>query len=592
MAKSKGGTKLKKLLQEFNQEKKLAEAIKERHHASEDYLRHYQSKWQDYYQIYRCIPNENYQIYEGRADLYVPYGYSTVETVFPRLTANQPRIIAAPRTPSDLKGTKPLQTLIDYWWEKMRARARVKLWVKDGLMYGTGVNKLTWKKDDEYDGPCMEVVDLAGGEIYFDPENPDLNDPNNWWIHEYEMEVEDILDNPNFTIPENYLIDEGSGEVSQGPELIADYYKEFREFVTGKTPQKDPVSVKGKLWEFWGKVNGESRIVVILNEKFVIRNDKNPYKHGRPPFVAWVDTQVPHIPLGIGEIEPIERLQYELNDVRNQRMDNVTQILHRMWKIHKGADIDETELVWRPNGVVHTDMMEGLLPIEVPDVTKSSYNEETLIKQDIQTASGVTDYARGMGNQSGTQANETARGIAMMQEVANVRFQAKLSNLEDAMVIMGEMLIDLLQQFLPRKIVIRITGEEGIEWREFSRKEIQGNYDVKVEMGATQPMNRLTRRADARDLIATVAPYLANMPNGIQRLDRYLNFLEETYDMPPIEEKEGGAMAQPGPQPSTPGQPGPGLAPMEEAYGQIGKTLGGTPPGQKSPEIRRLSESA
>ena len=34
----------------------------------------------------------------------------------------------------------------------------------------------------------------------------------------------------------------------------------------------------------------------------------------------------------LGEIEPIEYLQYELNDTRNQRMDNVNLIINRMWK--------------------------------------------------------------------------------------------------------------------------------------------------------------------------------------------------------------------------------------------------------------------
>ena len=565
------------------EEQQLVADIAIRHQDSKNYLTPYWSDFQRYYQMYRSIPNASFQGYQGRANLYVPYAYSTVETVMPRLTANQPKISVAPRNPTDLKGSKKLQTLVDYYWQKMKMKAKYKGWVKDSLIYGTSILKLTWKTGTKYDGPCAEVVDLAGSEIYFDPTTPNINDPHNWWIHEYEETLENIKANKNYTIAN---VDELTPQ-----DQTNDYYKDFREFIAGRTPGKDTVAKKGKIWEFWGEVDGEARLIVILNEKYIIRNDKNPYDHDCPPFIAIVDVEDPHEPLGIGEIEPIESLQYELNDVRNQRMDNVTMILHRMWEVLKGADIDESELVWRPNGIVHTDIQGAVKPIEVPDVTRSSYNEETLIKQDIATASGVTDYARGLGNQGSTQANETARGISMMQEVANARFQLKLDNIEDGIILFGERLIALIQQFLPEDMVIRITDDRSTKWQKFTKKDIQGQYDAAVEMGATQPMNRQVRRAEARELLATVAPYVQQMADGQQRLTRYLKFLEETYNMPTEEDQPEQMMPMEGqPVGSTPGQPGAALAGMEGMLGQMGANMGGVTATTPPSEVRNYQQ--
>ena len=57
------------------------------------------------------------------------------------------------------------------------------------------------------------------------------------------------------------------------------------------------------------------------------------------PFIKIVDTIDPHNFYGIGEIEPIEHLQHELNTIRNMRMDNINLIINRMWTVKNSADI-------------------------------------------------------------------------------------------------------------------------------------------------------------------------------------------------------------------------------------------------------------
>ena len=86
--------------------------------------------------------------------------------------------------------------------------------------------------------------------------------------------------------------------------------------------------------------------------------------------------QLPNEFYGLSAVGLVEHLQHELNTTRNQRIDNVSFVLNRMWKVRRGADIDDSELVSRPHGVVHVDNPDDVTPFEMSGVTASSYNEK------------------------------------------------------------------------------------------------------------------------------------------------------------------------------------------------------------------------
>ena len=59
------------------------------------------NRFVDFYELYRGIYNEGRQSYNGRANLVIPYAYSTVETVAPRLVGSKPNIEVIGREPKD-----------------------------------------------------------------------------------------------------------------------------------------------------------------------------------------------------------------------------------------------------------------------------------------------------------------------------------------------------------------------------------------------------------------------------------------------------------------------------------------------------------
>ena len=520
-------------------------------------------KFNEWYRIYRGIRDDSRQNYAGRANLFIPYVFSVIETIIPRLVGNNIKVEAIPREPNDLKKAKVNNALMDYQWDKMNMRAKLKSWLRQAMSYGYGMMKLTWQfKEGEMDMPNAEMIDLF--DVFYDP-NGTTVDNCRYIIHRAERSLEELKKNPNYTVPKDLDV-----TVQQ------DEYKVQRDAILGLTKPKDKDSKKIEVLEYWGLYDlgeGEEEcLIVVANKNILLRAEPNPYQHKRKPFIKLMDIEDISSFAGIGEIEQLASLQYELNDIRNQRMDNVTLILNRMWKVNKNAGVDESDLVSQAGQVIHCDDMNGIEPLETQDVTGSSYNEETLVKSDMQLISGVNDYTRGGGGGTGKgeagTTNETATGIMLLQEAAASRFKYKLDNLEDSLKEFGEQLLGLNQQFVDKATKIRIVGEGLSKWIDVEPEEMQGDFDLEVDAASDQPMNKSIRRAEARELLQAVIPF-AQL--GID-IKYFITYLLETYDLTDVEK------AFPAQGPGLPGGiPGSGgQIPGAQGAGQV-PGMGGSP---------------
>ena len=521
-----------------------------------EFQRPYFTNFNEYYKLYRSILDSSMQSYNGRANLFVPMIYSTIETIMPRLVGSKPKVNAIPREANDITNAESVSKLLDYQWDIMGMKIITKNWMKQTLLYGTGIVKLVWEEDK----PRADLIDLF--DFYIDPFATSIKDAD-YVIQRLERSLDYLKKSPLYKLPKELVAEVSDNE-----------YKIQRDAIVGVTkPSKNNKLVE--LWEYWGKYdfgNGEEEaVIVIANRKYIIRIEPNPYSHKKKPFIELHDIQIPHEFWSVGEVEPLKFLQYELNDIRNQRMDNVTLILNRMWIVDKGADIDEEELVSQSGGVIHTGNMNGIKDLQTPDVTASSYNEETFVKDDAKTASGVNDFISGSPGNSKNQSsigNDTATGIMLLQEAGNARFKYKMDNLEDSLKEFGRQLIALDQQFLETEMMVRVVGEGGMKWVTLNPQDIQGEYDLEVEAGSTQPMNKSVRRAEARELLVTAQPFIQM---GVLNPSYFIKHLLETYDLTNINEAFNQQVSMAPGMPTAPGAQGP----MGQLGGQAGAVFGG-----------------
>ena len=449
--------------------------------------------------------------------IYNPYSWANIETIVPRMVAQRPSVEYKPREPQDEMSSDIHTALFEYWWNKDQAFEKVVSWIKNALIYGTGVAKLYWKNTErevtsyefnqmgkplidengefitktekitETDDPCMEVVNIY--DFFVDPEATDIQDAE-WVIHRYYKslaELEEAGYYENLKKLKRYI-----SKIEKSPEET-----ERHELAFGHRGEQDDTVDKIEIWEMWDR----DGLTVMAAGEVVIREQSNPFWHGQKPFIALKDSIVPHEFYGKGEIEPVIKLQHALNTIQNQIMDNRTQTLMNMWKV-TGENVDESELVFRPNGVIHlSSEYEKVDPIVPPDLTANAQKDLSLIKSDIQQALGIYDYTKGAD--SGT--NKTATGISLVQEAANARFNHKIQLLEEALKTLGEMVLALYQQFITDEKVLRVVGKRGEEFVRVIPAEIAGQYDCVPEAGSTLLIDKQKEREDIMQLYSVFA---------------------------------------------------------------------------------------
>lgn len=474
----------------------------------------FRAKWDRFYKMYRSHLEE--ANYPWQSTLWIPYSFSTIETLAPRMVSNKPQIDIMPREPGDVAYAKVMADLVDFQWDQMEMQVKLPDIVKSMLLYGTAIVKIGWLTEKEtkeveedvdesfpelgkvkvkqevteYDGPTVELVDLY--DFFVDPKAVDM-DSARWVIHRTYKTLKDLKELQRQGVYKNINLIERKAKVVESDNQKSERYSTLGASIP--TDNVNEENEKVELLEYWE----DNKVITLANRKVVIRDDKNPFKHGKKPFVRIVDQSVPHEFYGIGELEPIESLQYELNNRRNQRMDNVTLALNRMWKIKNGANVDEDELVSDAGGVIHTDDMNGVEEVLMPDVTSSSYQEETIIKGDIQQTTGVSDFTRGVGSDS--LGNDTATGISLIQEAGSSRFRLKIQNLEEMGIKkIGQMLVSMNEQFIDEEKVIRIVGNEGIRFMSLRPEDLKGNFDVVVQAGSTMIVNEAVRRKQVMEM--------------------------------------------------------------------------------------------
>jgi Bacteriophage head to tail connecting protein. len=246
----------------------------------------------------------------------------------------------------------------------------------------------------------------------------------------------------------------------------------------------------------------DERHAILINRKQLAYDGASPYwRHGKKPFVAVAFEPLPGQFYGMSAVQLIEHLQHELNTHRNQRVDNVSLVLNRMWSVKRGADIDDAELVSRPHGIIHVDNQDDIQPLLTPDVTASAYQEEAITKQDMENTLATPGVVRGVTPTR----RETALATATLASNASIRFDVKIL-LFDALGLrrMAYLMDCNNQQFIDTPRLVRLFGAQGPhEWRMVGPEEIIGEYDYRPAGANVDPAaNKELRRQQLTQALA------------------------------------------------------------------------------------------
>jgi len=206
-----------------------------------------------------------------------------------------------------------------------------------------------------------EIVNIDFFDFWSDPKKYDV-DSSRGVFHREFLTFEELVQRINFLV----WLDEGEIYI-ETPEELWDIHgetiergREKRMAETGYSDNGLDVFINSKdenikknvefeILNYWQ----DDRRIMTINRQKVAYNGPSPYwRHRKKPFIAASYERLPNQFYGLSAVQIISDLQEEENTIHNQRSDNVNFIINKMWKARRGADIDPSDLVSRPHGIM------------------------------------------------------------------------------------------------------------------------------------------------------------------------------------------------------------------------------------------------
>lgn len=459
--------------------------------------------------------------YKGRSRVIDPEANRVLEIVTSRI-ARGATVRYTPEESNDIERSKALTAVVKVFLRKARFGVISRLWVKDSLITGTGFLKVTWEnekknvrkrvpkftinnpmtgkpmlrfgtmlKDDVevvIDRPKIEVLDFA--DVYVSPwATGPLDNPGIFHTFTFTNK-EELKLNPNY---DNKSIDKISGDVQdvskKGEDLKADRYMSVGAVLPSDKNRQRGVEAWIR-YDLDGDGIPEDVCVTIAGDQ-VIRRERNPFFHTKPPIIGYRPLPVPHEYYGMGLLEAARSMFHAATALRRQRIDAGTLSLNPVLRVLRSAGVSDEELISTPGAIWHQDDPQGIQPMTFPEPSQFAYAEIRDLKRDIRDVTGATEFLSGGDNTDRATATEFVGKV----EQANLKFRQMLDMFEEeALMEFGDMIKSNVLQFMDKSVPVNILGEGTSEEVLIVRpKDIIGDYDTVTETEASAIGNRQQR---------------------------------------------------------------------------------------------------
>ena len=506
----------------------------------------YDAKWHRMIDLYRGHTYWESYTQESATDrIQVNLAFSTINVIAPSVAVNHPKITVTPNTVEDSDRAIFVESVVNYLWRHHDYRKPFRRTVKDFLIIGHGWLKVGWRfveqerqmsnyemdmelaaaqtevSDFGYANPelaavlptdeelvdsipatKMEVVEdqafverISPFDIFIDPEATCLEDAK-WIAQRIVRPLEDVKADKRFRRGVRANLEADSGlKVRWENDDERDRYSDLVERVT--------------IYEYYDLVDGTISVCAEGSDDYLLDPKPMPYDFGHP-FIMLRNYDIPDTFYPMGDLEAIESLQEELNKTRSQ-MVNHRKRYARKYLYHErsfgpeGREALESDDDGRFVPVVDENRPLGEVVVPLPQVplAPEMYNHSSIIENDVNTVSVVSEYSRGQM----PEIRRTATEASIIADAGNARAADKLAMIEICIGDIGRRVLQLMQQYMTRDQMVRITGKDDQQFFvAYTRDDILGEYDFSVEGGSTHPLNETARRQQAISLMNAVAP--------------------------------------------------------------------------------------
>ena len=457
----------------------------------------------------------------------VNYAGSTVNTIIPFITAEQPQFRVDPYGGEATVAKAREQTAwLNRWWRSndVNGTAQLRRSVFDYLTLGDGWLLPRYEmRTEQAEGSVFEDKTTATIVVErVDPWDVWIDRHSRWVIRRFISSVEELKQDPQYLNTKD-LRSTSINEV-QDPRGESQTHR-------STAHERDQLV---EVYEFYDRVTNE--LLAFTDQldipiKFV--------ENIKFPLIQLGNVVIPGSPYHMGELEQIYSIQQELNKSRSQmvthRRRNVAKYFAR-----KDALTSEAKTALRSeivNDVVEVDdrgqdLRDIILPVNLPQLSPDAYQSYQIAKQDMYDITGVSEYLRG-GSPGGSR---TATEASIIEGANNVKTAHKLSAVEDALQRLGQLIIEIATDVFPltteNEVNMIITGQDaaGVAAAGAAGPEAQANpglvetvdidpaadegamwsgeYQVFVEKASTQLRDPFAREQKMRQLFIDVTQFL------------------------------------------------------------------------------------
>lgn len=222
---------------------------------------------------------------------------------------------------------------------------------------------------------------------------------------------------------------------------------------------------------------------------------------GERPFVMGFSSIEAHRNYPSGDVEQSASLQREINDVANQRLDNVKLALNKRWFIRRGSQVDLDALVRNVpgGGIMVNEPERDVREITTNDVTASSYQEQDRLATDFDELVGGFSQSGSLGNKA--RALDSAKGMQQMAGSAGaVQDYGVQIFFRTWMTPVLRQINRLISFYENDQTILALAGNEAqlfqkygqnVNWDWLMDQELL--VDINVAIGNADPMRKVER---------------------------------------------------------------------------------------------------
>lgn len=480
--------------------------------------------------------------------------FSTINVIYPAISVSRPEITVVANQPELETRAVFVQAMVNHQWERYRFQEPFRRAIKDSLIVGHGWCKMLWSyeeteqelteeefalrfqttlvdeqamaaeenrepisdedlarqiigaaKETIVDRPVMERI--SPHDMFVNPEATSMQDAR-WVAQRIVRHIDDVKTDPAYSR-------KAREKAMPGLTLADPHYSRHDE----NYKSNELVEV----FEFYDLARQTMCTFTAGAAEYLIRPRKMPYSFGHP-FEMIRNYEVPDQFYPMGDLEMIAPLVKELSKTRSEMMNHRARYA-RKYIARKSAiaKSDLTKIASKRDGEVifveddSVPLQDVIQPVNQIGMDPGLYNWSRAIEEDIQDISGITEFMRGGGGQI----RRTATEASMLQDAANVRTAEKLDRVETFIANLAIKLLQINQQYVTGEQAAKVIGREGANlWVPYTREDIKGQYDFRVEAGSTVPKNETVRRQSALGMLQALGPFIQTGQINVEELLR------------------------------------------------------------------------